>query len=398
MTATARPGAPRVLVVDHSAALSGAELFLHGMLAHADLAGDDGALDVSVLLLEDGPLRERLEGIGCPVQVLTLAAEVADVAAGGSGGQLARAATALPAAVRRLRAHLRGAAPDVVYTNSAKAHVLMTAALVGTRIPVVLHVHDRIAADSFGRANRAALHTAVARAATVLVNSEATRDSLRPRQRARAVNVPCPVDLPAAPAAPPADDVAPAFALVGRISPWKGQDVAIEARARLRTDAAADSALARAELHLYGDALFPRDVAYREQAQARAAELGVASAVHWHGHVADVPGALGRHHAVVHASTRPEPFGQVVLEAMACGLPVIAADAGGPRELIEHGTSGWLYPPGDAVALAAALATVLGSADLRSRLGAAARRRAGDLTYDRVVPGWAAAVRATARA
>ncbi len=76
----------------------------------------------------------------------------------------------------------------------------------------------------------------------------------------------------------------------------------------------------------------------------------------------------------VHFSTRAEPFGRVIAEAMACGVPVIAAKAGGPLEIVEEGRSGWLVPPGDTAALAAALIRAMGT-DLAA-MRAAARRRA----------------------
>jgi glycosyltransferase involved in cell wall biosynthesis len=62
---------------------------------------------------------------------------------------------------------------------------------------------------------------------------------------------------------------------------------------------------------------------------------------------------------VVHFSTRPEPFGRVVVEAMACGVPVIAARAGGPEEIVEHGITGWLTPPADVPGLTASIVHAL---------------------------------------
>jgi glycosyltransferase involved in cell wall biosynthesis len=78
----------------------------------------------------------------------------------------------------------------------------------------------------------------------------------------------------------------------------------------------------------------------------------------------------------VHASVTPEPFGQVVVEAMAAGLPVVAAAAGGPAEVVTDGVDGILVPPGDVDRLAAALRRLAGDADLRDRLGQAGRVRA----------------------
>jgi len=77
----------------------------------------------------------------------------------------------------------------------------------------------------------------------------------------------------------------------------------------------------------------------------------------------------------VHCSTIPEPFGMVVVEGMAAGLPVIATDIGGPTEVIHDGTDGLLVAPNDPGAIAAAV-TRLRTGDLADRLGDAAQRSA----------------------
>jgi glycosyltransferase involved in cell wall biosynthesis len=79
---------------------------------------------------------------------------------------------------------------------------------------------------------------------------------------------------------------------------------------------------------------------------------------------------------VVHNSTIPEPFGMVVPEGMAAGRPVIAADAGGPREVVTPGTDGLLVPTGDVAALAAAMRSMAGDPVLRQTMGEAGRRKA----------------------
>lgn len=85
--------------------------------------------------------------------------------------------------------------------------------------------------------------------------------------------------------------------------------------------------------------------------------------------------AMARADLVV-VPSRFEGFGLTALEAMALGRPVLATTAGGLPEVIEHGVSGWLVPPGDPAALAQAMASLLGDAALRQRLGAAGRERA----------------------
>jgi glycosyltransferase involved in cell wall biosynthesis len=67
-----------------------------------------------------------------------------------------------------------------------------------------------------------------------------------------------------------------------------------------------------------------------------------------------------------------EHFGQVLVEGMACGLPAIAVAAHGPGEIVEDGQTGWLVPPDDEDALAAALVMAVNDAYERRRRGAAA--------------------------
>jgi glycogen synthase len=109
-----------------------------------------------------------------------------------------------------------------------------------------------------------------------------------------------------------------------------------------------------------------------------------------------VPGALGfvPHHellglyeraAVVACPSRREGFGVACAEAMAHGRPVVASGVGGLLDLVVDGETGLLVAPGDVPALRSALERLKGDADLRCRLGAAARERASDrLAWERV--------------
>src|SRR5205823_765280 len=80
--------------------------------------------------------------------------------------------------------------------------------------------------------------------------------------------------------------------------------------------------------------------------------------------------------AVVAAPSRREGYGVVAREAMAWGRPVVASTVGGLADAVEDDVTGVLVPPGDVVALRAALERLLGDRELRARLGAAAREKA----------------------
>jgi glycosyltransferase involved in cell wall biosynthesis len=157
-------------------------------------------------------------------------------------------------------------------------------------------------------------------------------------------------------------DGAPTVMLPGRLAGWKGQSVLIEALALLsRRDVCCV---------LVGGGR--KRIAKRLIAQAE--RLGLADRVRLVGNTDDMPAAMMLSDVVVHASTQPEAFGRVVIEAQAMGRPVIASDLGGPVETVEDGVTGWRVPPGDPVALAAAIDRALAQTpEERAALGARAR-------------------------
>jgi D-inositol-3-phosphate glycosyltransferase len=93
------------------------------------------------------------------------------------------------------------------------------------------------------------------------------------------------------------------------------------------------------------------------------------------GDLADVAPAYACLDVLVLPSAMPEPFGLVLIEAMARRIPVIATSAGGPSEIIDHDRSGLLVPPGDAHALARALDRLFADRQLRLQLAANGRAR-----------------------
>ncbi len=152
--------------------------------------------------------------------------------------------------------------------------------------------------------------------------------------------------------------------LPGRLTSWKGQTVLIEALARLSGRNVC--------CVLVGSDQGRRRYSAGLIRQAEA--LGVADRVRLVGECQDMPAALLLADVVVHASTQPEAFGRVVIEAQAMRRPVVASDLGAPIETVEHGVTGWRTPPGDAGALAAAIEMALAlPPEERQALGCRAR-------------------------
>lgn len=102
--------------------------------------------------------------------------------------------------------------------------------------------------------------------------------------------------------------------------------------------------------------------------------LGIKECVEFQGFRADLPAALRQLDILVHASVIPEPFGQVVIEGMAAGLPVIATDGGGVQEIIRQGETGILVPMSDPALLASALQRLIEDPAKARRLAEAGRR------------------------
>jgi len=383
---------PRVMVLDHTARLSGGEIALLRLASALQHAPADRGADVTVVCFEDGPLVEKLRAIGVEVEILPLSQSVREIdRARVTPGHLpaGTVVAALRHAVRLARV-LRRHQPDVVHANSLKAGIIGGCAARLARLPMVWHVRDRIAADYLPRTTARALRWLIPRLATaVITNSRATLDTLGPRVRSRAVVIPDPYRAPSTPSPRSGADGMLRVAMVGRIAPWKGQMQFIEAFARAFSTGGATAVIAGAPL--FGEWAYDR--ALRERARA----LGLADRVEFAGFVDDIPALLAQIDVLVHASTLPEPFGQVVVEGMAAGCTVIAANAGGPAEVITPEVDGLLVPPDDVAALASALARVADDPDLRLRLGAAARGRAADFDPDIVVPRIVEVYRASSR-
>ncbi len=177
--------------------------------------------------------------------------------------------------------------------------------------------------------------------------------------------------------------------MLARIDPWKGQHLLLEAFARVFRGR-------DVRLQFAGDAPFGHE-AHVEHLRHRASELGIAAQVDFLGHVDDVETLLAGWDVAVQASTRPEPLGQNVLQYLASGRVVVAADEGGPAEWIVDGGNGLLVAPRDVDALAAALGRLDADDDLRRRLAIAAAATPGLLDDEAVTRAHAAFYEAVVR-
>jgi glycosyltransferase involved in cell wall biosynthesis len=265
-----------------------------------------------------------------------------------------------------------------VHTNSLKSAIYGLVAGRLTRTPVIWHVRDRIAEDYLPtaavRAVRALAHGGPS---AVITNSTATLSTL-PKARRRRV-VPNAVPPPSV-LAPPPDGPVRSVGVIGRLAPWKGQHVFLQAFARAFPEPSDVRAV------VIGGALFGEDD-YERRLHRLADDLGIERRVDFVGHLDDPTDARAALDVVVHCSTIPEPFGQVVVEAMATGVPVVAAATGGPAEVITDGQDGLLARPGDPDALASCLVRLADDLPLRRRLAAEGRRRARDFSPEQAAVG-----------
>lgn len=150
---------------------------------------------------------------------------------------------------------------------------------------------------------------------------------------------------------------------------WKGHDVFLRTLAGLCREHEHLKAVVAGSRPAHGEALRP---APHELAEA----LGLRDRVVWLDHVLDPAEVYAACDVVAHASVEPEPLGLVVLEAMACGLPVVASRAGGPTETVLDGITGILVPGGDPGAMGSAIESLVLNPGLRREMGMAARARA----------------------
>jgi L-malate glycosyltransferase len=361
-----------VLYVNHTGVISGGERSLLGLL---------GALPAEVHAGLAAPRGELLDAGG--------RLGIATTAIAGTAGSLRlhplhtpRTIAELSLAALQVGRAARGDRARLIHANSIRAGIVLAAARVSGAAKVV-HVRDCLPA---GPVSRATMRLIGATATTVLANSRYTASSVRalaPNARVEvvynAVDLgrwdPARIDRDRARAA--LGDAGRSGLLLGvvaQLSPWKGQDTAVEAL-RLLSAQGID-----AHLLLIGSAKFVArstrfdNEAYVARLRALIATAGLADRVSWLGERDDVP-ELVRALDVLLLPSWEEPFGRALIEAMALAVPVVSTNVGGPPEIIEEGREGYLVPPRDPAAWAAAILRIAESGARAEEMGRAGRRR-----------------------
>ena len=375
----------RIVYLNPSGTLGGAETSLRELLASVRAA--EPAWELWLVLAADGPLAAIARDLGVRVLVMPFPPELARLGDSGRWAAVAgmlRAALAAGKYARALARWLRQIEPDIIHTNGFKMHLLGAWARP-RRSPLIWHLHDYI---SSRRLMRRLLWPFRKSCAAVIVNSDSVGQDLKsvmPNLRiVRIYNaidldrfspVGNQIDLDAKSGLAPAPAGTVRAGLIATFARWKGHQVFLEALARLSPSLPVRG-------YIIGGPIYQTDgsqwsVAGLHQA---AEALGLAGKVGFTGFEEDVPAAMHSLDVVVHCSTEPEPFGMVIIEGMASGKPVIAAQAGGAAELFTDGENALGHPPGDAAALALEIERLSRDPELRDKLGKAGRTTA-ELNY-----------------
>lgn len=363
----------RLLFYTHAPEVSGAE---HSLLSIAQAAQGRG--HTVLLAAPHGPITEAAVACGVSVAAMPHLAlgytrnpmTLARYLAGAAGPSLALA--------RLTRAYH----PHIVHANSARAGLVAAAALrlVQPRPQLVVHTRDAFRAGVLSRltartvSHEAAAIVAISRYAAhglgrfapvrVLHNAIDLDRYRRDEQAGAALRV----RLSLAPEAP-------LLAVVGQISPWKGHADALEALARVRASCGETHLVIAGSPKFVGKGRRYDNEAYQRDLLTRSGHPDLRGHVHFLGETPD-PTPLYSAASALLVPSWAEPFGRVVIEAMACGCPVIATAAGGVPEIVTDGSDGLLVPPRNPPALSAAVLALLGDPALARRLGEQGRRTA----------------------
>ena len=283
--------------------------------------------------------------------------------------------------IRDARTVVTEEAPDAIHANSIRAGIVMAAATVGLRVPVIWHGHDILPRHPLSTIVR--LFALLSARNRILAVSQAVVDGFRGavlKPFARRVPIRVihnAVDLErfkpnsetkvATRAALGLTEAQPVIGMVGQLTSRKGQLELIEAFARVSRE------VPDAVLLIIGEPLFNRDEEYAEELRRTAGALGIEDRIRFLGARGDVPQLMQAMDVLV-VNSHEEPFALTVLEGLASGVAVVATAVGGTPEMIINGANGCLVPARANKTLAESLITLLREPELRAWLGHNARK------------------------
>jgi glycosyltransferase involved in cell wall biosynthesis len=347
-----------VVVAPWGQRLGGAEQALWTMLR----AFDPADVQASVVFLGPGEFVDEVAALG-------IRSEVVPAGRLRHGPQTMRTVARLARVFRRERA-------DVVLNWSAKAHIYggPAAVLAGVGRHVAWWQH---AIPEHHWVDRAA--TALPTRVVVCCSNASSAAQQRHAPKRRTAVVHAGIETPTsfmpgsalrAELGVPEDRTV--VGIVGRLQPWKGQHHVIRAVAEL--------ARRGHDVHglVIGGAAFGLSPEYEPELHVLAREEGVVDRVTFAGQLPDAARYLAAMDILVNAS-KPEPYGLVLLEAMAAGVPTVAYATGGPLDIVVDGVTGLLVPPERLVALADAVEALVVDPEMRERFGEAGRVRVSEV-------------------
>jgi glycosyltransferase involved in cell wall biosynthesis len=340
---------PSVLLVGDTLNFGGTE----GQFVELARGLDRSRWDVDVACMRaEGPLRDRLEAVGIQPW---------------SCGRGSLKSPGFIAGVLDLARHLRSRRVRIVHCFDFYSNVQAVPAARLARVPVVI-ASQRDLGDLRPRYQQRVQRTMLRLATHVLVNSEAIAERLAGTRAGRSGRISVirnGVDLsrfkPASALA--SGGTATLVGALANLRPEKGLLQLVEAAALVKTVAP------EARFSIWGEGPL------RAEIEAHGRALGVSDIVRLNGSTREPENAL-RQCGVFVLPSLSEACSNVVLEAMATGLPVVATRVGGTPALIEEGRTGLLVPPGDPRSLADEIVRLLRAPDMAARLGAAARAHA----------------------
>jgi len=345
----------KVAYIDHTAKWSGGEVALFNILTNI---GEQ--IHPLVILAEEGVLADRLREKGIDVRIIPLDESVRSRGRNAVNIGAPGAALKLLAYGRKLAPILKQEKVDCVHTNSLKSALYGAIAAKKAGVPLIWHIRDHIGAP-YLKPVVAKVIRLLSRLLPngVIANSHSTLNALELPRTKKTLVVYSAFAKAIGSGIGKRDQRDFNVLLVGRLAHWKGQHIVLEAAKKFKDDT-------RVKFWLAGDALFGEEE-YKKQLVQTIEHNGLSN-VSLLGHVEDIQGLMSKADLLIHTSVTPEPFGQVIVEGMAAGLPVIASNEGGPVEIVIPGETGLLIQPGDPAILAESITWMLEHPEERSKM------------------------------